>query len=130
MGAEKNGSAGVALFDHERLEVYRTARELLLIVTEVLGAATGKIPRELRDQLERSSMSILFNIGEGAGKYARAEKQRFYEIARGSTLEAATQLDVMQIRGFVAKNKYDDARALLLRIAAMLSRMCKGPRSS
>ena len=46
-------------------------------------------------------MSILFNIGEGAGKTAKADKQRSYEIARGSTTEAATQLDVLQIRGLI-----------------------------
>ena len=84
------------LFDHERLEVYRVAREFLVLETELLKR---KVPRELRDQFDRASMSILFNIGEGAGKTARADKQRSYEIARGSTTEVATQLDVLSIRG-------------------------------
>src|SRR4051812_33596221 len=90
--------AAEAVFDHERLDVYRVAREFIVVATKLL---TRKMSRELHDQFDRASMSILFNIGEGAGKTAKADKQRFYEIARGSTTEAATQLDVMRIRGII-----------------------------
>jgi four helix bundle protein len=86
------------LLDHERLEVYRVAREFLVLATRMIAR---KMPRELRDQFDRACLSILFNIGEGAGKTAKADKQRSYEIARGSTTEAATQLDVLQIRGLI-----------------------------
>jgi four helix bundle protein len=55
---------------------------------------------------DRAASSILFNIGEGAGKTARADKQRSYEIARGSATEAATQLDVLHIRGFITSDQY------------------------
>lgn len=115
------------LFDHEKLVVYQVAREFLLLATEVIAQ---KVPREIRDQFDRASMSILFNIGEGAGKMARADKQRFYEIARGSALECATQLEVMNIRGIVTNTQYQQARTLLLRIAKMLSRLSSGPRTT
>ena len=115
------------LFDHERLEVYRVAREFLVLATELLKR---KVPRELRDQFDRASMSILFNIGEGAGKTARADKQRSYEIARGSTTEVATQLDVLSIRGLITDEQYRQARTLLVRIAQMLSRLSGSPRTT
>jgi four helix bundle protein len=114
------------LFEHEKLEVYRVAREFLVVATAV---AARKMPRDLRDQLDRASVSILSNIGEGAGKTARADKQRSYEIARGSATEAATQFDVLRIRGLVTAEQYQQARALLVRVAQMLSRLCGGPRS-
>jgi four helix bundle protein len=88
------------------------------------------VPRDLRDQLDRASSSILFNIAEGAGKAARADKQRFYEIARGSATETAAQLDVLQIRGVIADDEYAVARQLLLRTIQMLSRLALGPRRS
>jgi hypothetical protein len=69
------------VFDHEKLDAYRVARELVGLTS---GFLKRNISRDLRDQLDRSSTSILFNIAEGAGKTARADKQRFYEIARGS----------------------------------------------
>lgn len=86
------------------------------------------MPRDLREQFDRSSASILSNIGEGAGKMSKADKQRYYEIARGSATEAATQLDLMQIRGHISTAEYASVRPLLIRVAQMLSRMCRGPR--
>jgi four helix bundle protein len=114
------------LLDHERLEVYRVAREFVVLVTRLMKR---KITSEHRDQLDRSSSSILFNIGEGAGKTSRADKQRFYEIARGSTTEAATQLDLLLIREVITEAEFSQARELLVRIAQMLSRLCGVPRA-
>jgi four helix bundle protein len=126
-GLKGTGTTQKALFDHEKLEVYRVAREFLVLGTQLTA---HKMPRELREQFDRASMSILFNIGEGAGKMARADKQRFYEIAPGSTLESATQVEVMSIRGIITTAQYEQARTLLLRIAQMLSRLSVGPRTT
>ncbi len=108
------------VFDHEKLDVYRVSRDLVALVTSFLKR---NVSRDLRDQLDRSSTSILFNIAEGAGKTARAEKQRFYEIARGSANETAAQLDVLQLRGLITPDQYGEARRLLVRIIQMLSRL-------
>jgi four helix bundle protein len=128
MQTEKVGPAVPEIvFDHERLEVYVAAREL---VTLVNGLLKRTIARDLREQLDRSTTSILFNIAEGAGKTARGDKQRFYEIARGSTTEAAAQFDLLHIRGVVSDDEYRTARHLLLRIMQMLSPLVAGPRST
>jgi hypothetical protein len=52
--------------EHERLDVYRAAIELLVLADEVAAA----LPRGrgyLADQLRRAASSIPFNIAEGAG---------------------------------------------------------------
>lgn len=123
-GSETGTGDAAQLFDHEKLEVYRVARDFVVLTNGLLR----KLPRELRDQFDRASSSILFNIGEGAGKTAKGDKQRFYEIARGSATEVATQLDLIQIRGFMMAVEYQQARQLLLRVSQMLSRMCGSPR--
>jgi four helix bundle protein len=115
------------LFDHERLDVYRVARQFFVLVSEIIKR---KMPRDTRDQLDRAALSILANIGEGAGKTAKADKRRFYEIARGSTTEAATHLDAMRIREYVTEDEYRQSRVLLVRTAKMLSRLCSDPRTS
>ena len=126
---EFKGEVGVGdddvLFDHERLDAYRVARDLVLLVS---GFLKRSVPRDLRDQLDRASTSILFNIAEWAGKTARADKQRYYEIARGSATETAAQLDVLQIRGVITTDEYRSGRQLLLRIVQMLSRLSGGAR--
>ena len=114
------------IFDHERLEVYQVARELMVLLSGVLKR---NLSRDLRDQLDRSSTSILFNIAEGAGKTSRSDKQRFYEIARGSAMETAAQLDLLNIRGGLSPDQYQRARVLLVRIVQMLTKLAGSARS-
>jgi four helix bundle protein len=92
--ASASAARGKGVFDHERLEVYGVAREFLEIATQLLHR---KMSRDMRDQFDRATVSILSNIAEGAGKTARPDKQRFYEIARGSAMEAAAHLDIMKM---------------------------------
>ena len=113
------------LFDHEKLDVYRVTREFLERTQPFLDRRIG---RDLREQFDSASVSILANIGEGAGKTARADKPRFYEIAKGSTTETAALLDVLQIRRAITREEYADARALLLRVRQMLVRLAGIPR--
>ncbi len=97
---------GTEHFDHERLEVYQIAKLFLE------GSQTfmkRKMTRELREQFDRASISILANIGEGAGKTARADKARLYEIARGSATETATLVDVMRIRSNITSEEYEQS---------------------
>jgi four helix bundle protein len=118
---------GAVLFDHEKLEVYQVARQFYELSHRFIKR---RMTRELREQFDRATISMLANIGEGAGKTARADKQRLYEIARGSTTESATLLDVMRISGSITGDEYDQCRELLIRVAQMLSRLCGAPRSA
>ncbi|WP_242392066.1 four helix bundle protein [Anaeromyxobacter oryzisoli] len=110
--------------EHDRLDVYR-------IALEFLPMALSLVPRQgeryMLDQLERAGQSIVLNIAEGAGRHSRGEKRRFYEIAKGSALECAAILDVLRVRGIGTPERHAEARALVVRITQMLSRMC-GPR--
>ena len=90
--------AGAALLDAERLDCYRIALEFQAIsaqLTPRYGCA------ELRDQLDRASISIVLNIAEGCGRRSPADKARFYSMARGSATECAAILDLLGARGLV-----------------------------
>ena len=110
---------GVAL-DADRMDVYRVAREFDVFASRVL-------PRRgcvaLRDQLARASSSIVLNIAEGCGRYARPEKAHFYLIARGSAMECAGALDVALGRGLVTAAAHRHGRGLLIRLVQMLTRL-------
>jgi four helix bundle protein len=112
-------STGV-LIDADRLDVYRIAREFDVFAARVLprrGCAS------LRDQLERASSSIVLNIAEGCGRYARPEKAHFYLIARGSAMECAAVLDVGLGRGLVTAAAHRHGRGLLARVVQMLTKL-------
>src|SRR6188474_3355453 len=81
------------MLDHERLDVYALTLEFLAFASGVIEA----MPRgksHLADQLTRASTSIVLNLAEGAGKYSKADKRRYYLTARGSATESAALLDV------------------------------------
>jgi len=85
------------MFDHDKLDVYKCALGIVDLVDQVLDQMP-KGRAHLKDQLDRSATSIVLNIAEGAGEFSRADKQRFYRIARRSATEAAATLDIIARR--------------------------------
>jgi four helix bundle protein len=108
----------------DRLDCYRVALEFLGLVPQ-LAPARGSA--DLRDQLERASSSIVLNIAEGAGRVAKADRARFFAIARGSATECAAVLDVLRVRRLAAPAGCAAARTLLVRIVQMLSKLITRP---
>lgn len=109
------------LLDAERLDAYRVALEFQVLTAEL---SLGRGTRELRDQLDRASTSIVLNIAEGAGRRALADKARFYAMARGSATECAAIIDLVRIRSLAPPAVTARSRGLLVRIVQMLTRLC------
>ena len=112
--------AGDALLDAEKLDVYRIALEFQAIAGQLVPKRGYA---ELRDQLERASISIVLNIAEGCGRRSPADKGRFYSMARGSATECAAIVDLLRARGLVDERLRNRARALLVRVVQMLSQL-------
>ena len=113
-----------ALLDHEKLTVYQTAIEFVILADEVIE----HLPRGrayLSDQLQRAALSIPLNIAEGAGEYAIDEKARFYRMAKRSATECAGVLDVRQRLRLVEEGRYMKGRELLIGIVSMLIKMAQ-----
>ena len=109
-------------FEHEGLDVYKTAIQFLSIADQIIDA----LPRgrsHLADQLARAATSIVLNIAEGAREFAAAEKARFYRIARRSATECAAILDVCAALRIADHAPLAASRDLLLRVVAMLTKM-------
>jgi four helix bundle protein len=118
--AAETDAPAIAPLDCERLDVYRVAREFDSFAARLVPRRGQAV---LRDQLQRASSSILLNIAEGCGRYARAEKAHFYLIARGSAMECAAALDVLQGRGLITAAGHRHGRGLLVRIVQMLTKL-------
>ena len=112
--------AGAALLGAEKLDCYRIALEFQAIAGQLVPKRGYA---ELRDQLDRASISIVLNIAEGCGRRSAADKGRFYAMARGSATECAAILDLLGARGLVDDRLRNRARSLLVRIVQMLSRL-------
>lgn len=111
-------------FDHERLDVYQRALEVLDLCDSIIE----QLPKgraHLKDQLDRAATSIVLNIAEGAGEFSPDEKRRFYRIARRSATEAGAILHIYARRGQGPQDQIESARGLLVRVVSMLVQMTK-----
>jgi four helix bundle protein len=111
-------------FDHEKLDVYNAAVDFVAISHRILSTLPPG-HGDLADQLRRAATSIVLNIAEGAGEFSKAEKARFYRIARRSGTECAAVLDVVVRLELATRAHCEPARELLLRIVSMLTKMVR-----
>jgi four helix bundle protein len=61
--------------------------------------------RELIEQLDRASLSMLLNTAEGNGKRHGRNRARFFDDARGSAFECAACLDASVAKHFVSADR-------------------------
>ena len=112
-------------FDFEKLIVFQKTLELMRLLKPLFNAPPRRAGKICED-LDRSTQSTAFNIAEGAGRQPRSkDRTRFYNIALGSAKEAASQIIVLEIRGFISSKMYRSTRALLIEIVSMLTAMTK-----
>jgi four helix bundle protein len=86
------------------------------------------IPRghaELADQLRRATISIPLNIAEGAGKTTEKDRSRYHAMARGSAMECGAIVELLRMQSLAEPAIAADAKSLLVRLVAMLSKMCR-----
>src|SRR5262245_10350509 len=108
-------------FHHEKLIVYQHALEFVAWSQQLIESVSKKT--STRDQLERSGDSIALNIAEGNGKFSQKDRARFFQITRGSALEAAACLDLLVARRCCAEDAIKKGMAILEEIVRLLFKM-------
>ncbi len=93
------------MFDFEKLTAYSKAKELnLQIKKDILSI--DNLDKNNKDQLRRSSLSIVLNIAESTSRFSDADKRNFYVIARGSLIESIAILDLLKDELIINKELY------------------------
>jgi len=110
------------IFDHERLDVYRLSIDYVAFSYQIARSLNG-VNRQARDQWLRAAQSIPLNIAEGNGKQSLKDKNRFFEIARGSALECAAVHDVLRVCDAIDDDLNCRGKSDLKRIVSMLTRL-------
>ena len=110
-------------FSHEKLIVYNRSLEFVEFVENLLSKFKDRL--NVYDQIDRSSTSIPLNIAEGTGKFTVKDKNRYYDIARGSAVESAACLDVLLKRNRITIEENVKGKELLFEIVSMLIGLIK-----
>ncbi len=110
---------------HRDLLVWQKSMKFVTQVYQV----TRSFPREeiygLTSQLRRAAVSIPSNLAEGHGRRSKPEFHLFIGHARGSLLEAETQLEIAFNLGYLDKAKF----SAILKESSEIGRMLTGLRS-
>jgi four helix bundle protein len=74
-----------------------------------------------------AAKSVVRNIAEGAGRWAKADKAKHYAIARGEAMECASSVDLMRAEALIDDERYARALELLERVVSLLTGLMKKP---
>src|SRR5258706_8484469 len=85
-------------FSFEGLDAYRVAAEALRLAIGKREVLRG-MPGELRNQLERALVSVVANIAESSGRDGVGGRRRHLAIARGSSNEAGSLVEIAHMIG-------------------------------
>ena len=92
----------------EDLEIWQLARTLSKDI--FILSQTGMLAKDfsLKDQMNRSSGSIMDNIAEGFGRGSRLEFIQFLSISTGSADELKSQLYRCLDKEYISKEHFED----------------------
>jgi len=112
-----------SLFDHEDLDVYQVALQLVawLEPAQMMFSCSA----DLRSKLDKSTTAIVLNIAEGNGRFTGTDQAKFYGIAYKATIQSASLVDLATANGVTDTSRVEEGRDLLRRIAAMLTALSK-----
>ena len=108
---------------HKQLTVYSEVRALIkeaYLITKIL-------PEEERynmiSQIRRAALSVKLNLAEGSSRKSIVERNRFYEISRGSVVETDAAIETAVDLNYVTENSLETLGIQLNRCFAMLTNM-------
>ena len=79
----------------------------------------------LRDQIRRSSVSIMANIAEGFGRRSDKEFSNFLNFAHGSVAETQSHLYVALDLGYIEETEFAELYLMLDEVSKMLMGLTK-----
>jgi four helix bundle protein len=109
----------------QKLRVWQIANEIAVKIYQLTKSKEFSKDFGLKDQIQRSSVSIASNIAEGDELGTDKLAIRYFYISKGSTAELMTQLIIAYEIGYIddiTKNRLVDECD---KISAMLSRLIR-----
>lgn len=105
----------------EDLIMWQRARELCRLVYTFTRKGSFKTDFGLRDQIQRSSVSVMSNIAEGFGRGSNKEFVQFLFVAKGSLSEVQSQLYVALDQSYINNGEFNKAYDLSQEVHKIIS---------
>ncbi len=108
---------------HTNLDLFKVSRTFTLLCYKETKSFPADEKFAMIQQIRRAALSVHLNIAEGASRKSLAERKRFYEIARGSLVEADTAFDIAVALNYTTKEQLQELGSHIIRCFQMLSKM-------
>ena len=109
----------------EDLEVWQDSKQLAVDIIRAWNKIDNRGYFSLKDQMQRSAISVPSNIAEGSERKSVAEYLRFLYISKGSIAELRTQLIITSNLGLfrdeLVSGFLEEALIISKRIGALIS---------
>ena len=111
--------------NHKKLDVWKISISFITDIYKITESYPKSEIYGLISQSRRAAVSIASNIAEGASRKSIIERKRFFEIARSSTVELDTQLEISLVLGYSLREELNIISDKINRFFAMLSKLIK-----
>ena len=109
----------------EDLEIWKIAKEICQKVFSISNKSSFYKDFSLRDQMRRSSGSIMDNISEGFERGGKKEMIQYLSISKGSSGECRSQLYRAIDRNYISKEEFDELYSMLILESQKISSLIK-----
>jgi four helix bundle protein len=113
----------------EDLIFWQKARTLTKLIYTLTRKNAFRTDFGLRDQIQRSAVSIMSNIAEGFGRGGNIEFTQFLFIAKGSLSEVQSQLYVAKDLDYINEAEFIKAFTITEEIARLINSFIKSLRT-
>ena len=111
--------------NYQKLHVWQLAKELAVKIYKLTGKQPFTKDFGLKDQIQRSAVSVPSNIAEGDESGTNKTSVRYFYIAKGSVAELQTQLIIACEIGYVENSVMESLVDECDRISIMLKKLIK-----
>lgn len=108
-------------YSFKTLNTYIEAKNLVLLVYDIIKILPQEERYALADQLRRAVISVPSNIVEGMNRISDKEKAHFLEIAYASLMEVYCQLDIATELGYIDTEKNKELEQSINTVAKLIS---------
>lgn len=109
----------------EDLEIWQLANSLSNEIYDVIKSTDLDTDYALKNQIDRSTMSISDNIAEGFEREGNKEFIHFLSIAKGSCGETRSQLYKVSYRKYIDDKKFEELKSKTKLISKKISTFMK-----
>ena len=109
----------------EEIEAWKISKDLAIQIYQITSRNNFAKNWSLRDQMQRSAVSISSNISEGFERGMNKEFIRFLYIAKGSSGELRNQLYIARELRYIQQEDFEALMNKVLHVSSLIANLIK-----